>query len=352
MRSILSVLVALLATVSQAWAASYVEATVPGDRNGTVPVVALDDPANPYRGQYSSLDEWAFAHYSYFINRENVGSFDISLQSLNEDLKAHGLDGRFTIWQTIVELDPKTGNGYALPLEVYNERQAQQGYTPATLNELITRRKTETERDKQVCFWSLGIADEAALEAYNQAAFRREALSYPHIPDWMLQAGQWGDDYYFLPDGGAVVAHKESKEFSNRRAILRRYDGQGQLVKEVAAKDYMDWQREMLTDPLSAPGSSKQYLRFKDHFEASGKLSGRQSNVASTGRFKTYRDLEKGGFIAVVDYWEGKVRTEGDLGSLIIDPYPYFNPLPYDNLVLIKEAQGASTGIQAPAPAG
>jgi hypothetical protein len=339
MRLIVCIILAL-AMASPAHAAYNLMAYVPGDQNPTVPVLTLDDPANPYKGQYSELDRWAAKNFNRYINRENQGFFQLSLQQLNTDLKDHGFTGELAIWRSYVEQD-KSGTAYMIPMSVYNARLQEKNIGPRKLADMFSPLKTSDSKDEPLSFWSMGIVDQAAFDVYNSGGLIENARWLPPIPDWMIRVATHGDELYLLPDGGVVVNRKASEDLSIRSATLRRYDASGALVKEAEVKDYMTWERVMLNDPLAgSPEGWKPYIRHKDYFEPSGKLAGTASNIASSGRYTAFRDPDNGGFVAVIDYWQGKLLTNDEVQDLTMDPYPYFSPLSYEALMDIYAQQG------------
>src|SRR5690606_2147234 len=154
--------------------------------------------------------------------------------------------------------------------------------------------------------------------------------SYPCIPDWMIARRQVGDKYFFLPDGGLVIATPEIKgDFRYRQSMLSRYDRDGQLIQQDTG-DYMSWERVLLFQ--ANVGRDSPYYVSTNHYDESGGLTGVSNNLSSTGRYTAYRAADSQDFLAVVDYWQGKILTpaDGDLTQLPIDPYPVFNMQDYE----------------------
>jgi hypothetical protein len=340
-------IVVLMMTISVAYARDpYVMATVPGDNNPTIKVATLDDPANPYRGQYSLFDKWAYEHYTSYVTSDNKFYFDLALPNIEEDMKKLGLDADTMTTCSFVELDSTGEVGYMIPTLGYTKSSATPELCqPETLGEvLLTQDRSYPPKDNTMpFFWSIGLKDSAAIEEYHQIVSTWLAPYYPKITSWMVAGGKDGDLYTFLPDGGVIISSPEIKnDYSHRQSDMRWYRADGSLVKQMGG-DYMDWER--LTSDIEWGGDNP-YLQHKTHFEKSGRKTGTSNNSAGTGRYRAYINEGRDGFVAVVDYWQNKVLTpeDGDLTKLLVDPYPYFNHINYSEVVQVHQAQQALAG--------
>lgn len=318
----------------------YAGAIVPGDRNPTIEVVPLDDPSNPYRDSYTQMDHWAFNNCSYHVTDENCFYIQRTTSDINRELKDRGVGLEWIARRSVVELDPSGEKGYLVPvLSSINEDPV---ISPRTLGEAFHGSQEPEEKDSRPYFWSVGVADDLAQADYLKAISAWLAPAYPSIPDWMIARGQEGDKYFFLPDGGLVIATPEVKgDFGKRKSLLSRYDRDGQLLQQETG-DYMSWERILLFQ--ADVGRDSPYYVTTNHYSESGGLTGVSNNISSTGRYTAYRDTESDGFLAVVDYWEGKILTpaDGDLTQLPLDPYPIFNMQDYEEVLRIYNAQNAN----------
>ena len=106
----------------------------------------------------------------------------------------------------------------------------------------------------------------------------------------------------------------------------------------------MTWESQLLFDPPRGHGSP--YFREKEHYDKSGRLTGTGNNIRNTSRYTLFVNDERDGFLAVIDYWEGKILTPGetDLAQLKLDPYPLFQAVDYDAVAWVHETQEASAG--------
>jgi hypothetical protein len=343
MRQVVLLVIALLVMMSSVAYArgDYVTATVFGDKSPTIQVVSLDEPSNPYWGKYSKLDRWAYDNFSYYVTNENYSTIQLTAPNIEQTLKNQGVNVKIMTYKSYVELDKNDPDkGYLVPIMAFMEGDPVMP-GPSTLGEAFGSHSSTQEEDKRPYFWSIGIQDESAEREYAEAISVWLAPVYPKIPEWMVTVGHAGDIYNLLPDGGVVVAVPDVKnDFSQRKSQLFRYDASGNVLKQ-APGDYMDWESVMLNDVRI--GKDNPYLTHKQHFSESGRLSGTSSNIACTGRYRTYRNDTRDGFLAVVDYWQGKVLTPADcdLNKLIVDPYPYFGMVDYEEIVRVYKAQQA-----------
>ena len=349
MRQVVLVIVILVMTTSMAYAREtpYVRATVPGDDNPTIKVAALDDPANPYCGQYSPLDQWAYEHYSSYVTIDNKFYFDLALPNIEEDMKALGLDVGTMTFCSFVELAPDGEIAYMIPTLGYTKDPGvPELFQPQTLGKVLLSHDYSYPPKENTLpyFWSIGLQDKSAVEEYHRAISTQLAPYYPKITDWMVANGKDGDLYTFLPDGGVIISSPEVKnDFNHRQSDMRWYGADGSLVKQ-ATSDYMGW--EQLISDISWGGDNP-YVRQKTHVEKSGRKTGTSNNSAGTGRYRAYINESRDGFIAVVDYWQNKVLTpevDGDLTQLLIDPYPYFNQINFSEVAEVRLAQQALAG--------
>ncbi|MCB1218183.1 hypothetical protein KDL44_12375 [bacterium] len=336
--SILTILAFLALATSVAQARDpYAGAIVPGDLNPTIEVVPLDDPSNPYRDSYTQMDYWAFNNFAHHMTDQNCVQTQRTTSEVNDDARARGLDVEWITRRSVVELDPSGTKGYLVPvLSFLNDDP---GFAPRTLGEAFYGSQQATEPDTRPYFWSLGVADELALAEYDTAVRGWLAPAYPSIADWMIDRGMEGDKYFFLPDGGLVIATPEVKgDFSQRKSVLSRYDQAGQLLQQESG-DYMSWERILLYQ--EHVGRDSPYYVSTKHYDVSGGLTGVGNNLSSTGRYTAYRDPDSNGFLAVVDYWQGKILTpaDADLTQLPLDPYPVFNMQDYEEVLRIYRAQ-------------
>ncbi len=319
---------------------TYVSAFVPGDSSPTIKVAALDDPASPYFGQYSALDQWVLDNVCYYINDENCTSMQLAVPNIERALKNRGLSFNIETYRSMVELNAAGDTGYLVPILAFLEREHQPA-APRTLGDATSPGKREAPADPQPYFWSLGIEDEAALAEYHAAISTWLAPDFPPLAEWVVAAGRDGDQYSFLPDGGVVICALEVKDdLSQRQSLITRYDAGGNVLKQ-APGDYMDWERLMLNDIKL--GKDNPYFMNKELFAESGRKLGSTNNILQTGRYMTYRNAERDGYVAVIDYWLGKVFTpaDGDLNQLPLDPYPYFGMVDHEEIARIYAAQQA-----------
>jgi hypothetical protein len=337
----LMVIAMLVVASSAAYARdTYVMAYAPGDKNPTIEVVGLDDPGSPYYGKYSKLDRWAFDNFCYHVNDENYVMVQLSVPNIEHALKDRGIVLKITTHRSYVELDKAGQKGYLVPELAYLDQPSNLS-EPQTLGEAALSHKSVEEVDQRPYFWSLGIEDEAAVAEHSAAVSAWLAPVYPAIPEWMVTMGHEGELYSFLPDGGVVISDPDVKDdFSKRDSHITRYDAGGNVLKQ-ADGDYMSWERLMLNDVKLEPGSP--YFVKQEHTEASGRSTGASNNILGTGRYQTYRNAERDGFLAVIDYWQGKVLTpaDGDLTKLTVDPYPYFGRVDYAEVARVYQAQQA-----------
>jgi hypothetical protein len=335
----LAILVLLSLTVSVAHAGNpYVTAVAPGDKAATIPVASLDDPANPYWGKYSKLDRWVIDNYSYYVTNENYSTLQLAMPNIEQELKAKGLDVDIVTYQSFVELDATGQKAYLVPILAFTAGSPSL-FGAGTLGEAFLSTKSRQVDDSRPYFWSIGIQDPAALMEYREAISAWMAPVYPKIAGWMVDVGHEGDKYSFLPDGGIVIAVPEAKDdLSKRQSQLIRYDAAGNVLKQ-AAGDYAIWCDAILYDAARGPQSP--YFTRKQHPEPSGRNAGTSNNMASTGRYTAFINPERDGFLAVIDYWQGKVLTpaDTDLTQLKTDPYPYFEMVDYAEIVRVHKAQ-------------
>ena len=335
---ILAVIVFLMMATTVAHARDpYAGAIVPGDRNPTIQVVPLDDPSNPYRDSYTQMDHWAFNNFSRYVTDENYANTQLTTSGINDKMKEQGLNQELMVRRSVIELAPSGDKGYLVPVLSFTSEDPV--FTPRTLGESLFGTHKPAEKDNRPYFWSVGLVDNLAQTEYESAISTWLAPAYPSIPDWMIAKGQEGDKYFFLPDGGLVIATPEVKgDFGQRQSVLSRYDQDGQLLQQESG-DYMSWERVMLFQANVGPNSP--YYVSTKHYDESGGLTGVSNNLSSTGRYTAYRDSDSDGFLAVVDYWEGKILTpaDGDLTQLPIDPYPIFNIQDYEEVLRIYTAQ-------------
>ena len=81
MRSVLLCCIAAILLSGIAFAEdSRIRAFKAGDtHSGSVIVKTLDDPANPYKDQYTDFDRWVFAHANRHITLENYSNWQMGL---------------------------------------------------------------------------------------------------------------------------------------------------------------------------------------------------------------------------------------------------------------------------------
>jgi hypothetical protein len=327
---------------------TYVMAIAHGDQNPTIKVLGLDDPSNPYRDQYSLLDRWAFDNFARYMNDDNYWPMQMTVPEIEQGLKDRGITLDIETYRSVVELDASGQQGYLVPLLAVEDDTPALGQARTLGQWLLDPPHNPGATDDRPYFWSMGIQDEQALAQYREATAAAIAPLFPPLKEWMIAIGHEGDLYSFLPDGGLVLAVPVVKDdFSQRQAQLFRYDAEGKLLKQVAG-DYMDWCSKLLFEPPHGTGAP--YLRFKEHPEASGRNAGTSGNISSTGRFTTYINEQRDGFLAVIDYWQGKVLTpaDGDLAALVVDPYPYFGSEDYATVLRVYQAQQALAAAKKP----
>jgi hypothetical protein len=339
MRQIIIVVATILMMVASVTYArdSYVRALVLGDKNPTIEVVPLDDPNNPYRDDYTLFDHWVFDNFSSYVTDDNYWTTQLTMPNIEEGLKDQGVELKVMVCRSVVELDSTGERGYLVPVLDFTKEAPK--LTPSTLGEVLLGSHKPSEQDTRPYFWSVGIEDQRAKAEYQAVVSKWRALTYPHIPEWMIAKGQEGDKYFFLPDGGVVVATPEVKnDFSHRMSFLSRYDAEGELLQQEMG-DYMNWEEVLLYQVDIGRGSP--YYMSVEHYDISGRKIGIVNNIASTGRYTTFRNAERDGFLAVVDYWQGKILTpaDSDLTQLPLDPYPIFNMQDYEEVVRMFHAQ-------------
>lgn len=342
---VLLVIAIILGTAPVAHArGAYVAATTPGDKNPTIEVASLDDPGSPYWGKYSKLDHWACDNFTSYINNDNYWTIQLTVPNIEKALKAKGISVKIVTHKSYIELDATGAKGYMVPTLAYLDSPSSL-FQPRTLGEAVLSDKSPTEEDKRPYFWSLGIQDEAAETEYDEEIAAWLAADYPSIPEWMVTVGHDGDQYSFLPDGGVVIADPDvHDDFSQRESQITRYDASGKVLKQ-ARGDYMGWEQLMLNDVTVGPDNP--YFVTTEHVEASGRRTGTSNNIWGTGRYLTYRNAARDGFLAVKDYWQGKLLTpaDGDLTKLMVDPYPYFGMVDYGEIVRVHKAQQALAAV-------
>jgi len=330
------------------------------DDNGqaTIHVGALDDPANPYKGQYTKLDYRIFEGYSSYIvdqgPRPNYTSIQLLTQQEDLQLKESGSALKNFITGAWVKFDPKTRQGWMIPM--LSDWQVHSS-VPTTLGDQLSGatkpvRWTQPADIAKFCSKFYYREDEPAFVEYQAAVAQFNLSIYPQIADWMVNDGATDSQHVFLPDGGMAIITPVGNttiraQGPDRTNMFRRYDAEGRLIKEVKSSNhYVAWSDEVL-NPLPREVDA-QYRHFYEHPSASGRPMGKSNNEMNLEcRYTVFANDNYSDFLAVWDHWEGKLLTSGDLKSIPMPSYPDFQPVPHDELVRLYQLQQGAPKLQA-----
>ena len=329
------------AASSTGWIGGQVFAFPPESSDATLQVKPLDDPANPYKDQYSEFDRWAWQHYCRNINPGNDADWQLGLSQAQG---IHPLAGPEFIQNETEDYSrglrmvssAVDDNGYMIPHYDYVHRVASQGgEAPATLGEVVN--KTDNRFPPHARFWSLGALDAAVGKEIDAARDLYLATAYPFIPDWIAQSQQ---DAVFLPDGSVVTFDQAT---SAQSYIARRFDKDGKLLKEANVSDEDHWQHELLGGPR--PEDSANFKSFDIP------LPGGYMDTTTNAQDVGWRYVVLGGgkqVLSVIDYWEGRELTAQGEGNAVLEKLPvdykYFSRLNHMIIEKVYQAQQSQTG--------
>jgi hypothetical protein len=315
-----------------------IRAFVPGDQFATVEVLALDDPANPYVGRYSAMDQWAYDNYCGQISDLNYQTYQMSASHLsNSSTELRDRNWKVWVYRSVVEVDSTSGKASLVP---FTERK-NSGVSMDTLGDILQGNRIPDSDAHN--FWSYGIVSPELMESMTEQSIKQLASVAPKVASWMVSENHLSDICILLPDGGIIYATPENPETQNRAAKLSRYDASGTLLDEANTRDYLNWREIMLWEPLDGTGPQSQYFKKKEHYseneDGSKKLIGISNNSISVGRYTAFRNEDGSGYVGVIDHWQ-KQKLEGNqLNDLPLDDYPYFNQTEYQTLLAIYNAQ-------------
>jgi hypothetical protein len=158
----------------------------------------IDDPQNPYAGQYSELDRWYYDHYVPEVTLDEESylwyySRDEESDFVRQYPKDWGI-GKGTIDE----------QGWPLPSSVHRNTPQDQ---PLTLRQYIVERYGRGKRlngPKFFSYWFAGVIPEHLIAARDKESYYQQAREMPPIPAWLgenppLRAA-------FVP-GGEIVAY-------------------------------------------------------------------------------------------------------------------------------------------------
>jgi hypothetical protein len=157
-----------------------------GDPAANAPIVRpLDDPANPWVGQYSALDRWAYAHFASPDRAEAL-------------LAAPAADAAPPVLSLAV---PVNASGWPIPLVEYERlkaaasdrvRSEDQGRTVLEYYQCHKKGPYDLSLDKysptEYFYIAAGPADPALAAEAEALQVRSKAERYPAIPAWLGEA--------------------------------------------------------------------------------------------------------------------------------------------------------------------
>jgi hypothetical protein len=117
-------------------------------------VKPLDDPNNPFTGQYSPIDEWAMEHVT-------------AITEPGEIWRPDDEDAAFGVWRI-------TDEGYLVPLL----EEARYGCSEHPVDDPNSYLKLGA-------VWCLGKPSQALIDQHDEAVAEICAAAYPRVPDWL-----------------------------------------------------------------------------------------------------------------------------------------------------------------------
>jgi len=317
---------------SESYIQGHLKAFAPGDSSTpSVDVRPLDDPANPYRGDYGPFDHWCWEHFNRSITRANDPDWQVGLSQAEgysiwigpESMPTmHDLDGLKYSYSCV------DANGYMIPHAVMTMNYGTE--TDQSLRKAIERRQ-QNFRPEYSGFWSLGPADPVVIADINEMRDRYFAAGYPTIPKW---AADRHADMVFLPDGGVVLVSDQGD-----KPLAERYDASGNLVSQADMPQRDRWQATI--SPL-ADLSKSPYYQEKGNLNPSFPDLKLTNNQTYGGRYEVLA-IPGSKDVAVIDYWENKTYTTQTEGADLLDRLTidtrYFNRFNKDIIAAAYAAQ-------------
>ena len=153
-------------------------------KGDTIPVHLLDDPGNPYRGQYSAAEAWVAAHTLSFDKAKEMG---LAYQTQVHDAFLHGGDYP----QSPLEYLQVTPEGWVIPVSKLAEQPERKGWLEAgrPIVDLVQPMNLNQKPYTGPLSFALAApatdmpADlKAALEYASWTSFRSDM---PRIPAWL-----------------------------------------------------------------------------------------------------------------------------------------------------------------------
>ncbi|MCC7476982.1 hypothetical protein IT575_00870 [bacterium] len=218
-------------------------------------VRALDDPANPYRGQYRAWDHWAYQNAHRMVPDEPIDwqkyqerykelqilaareKRELSREE-HEELQGYMSNKAPEDWQRLTVYVDK--DGWPLPL---NQKRMNVYAEPDPSLDLRETSWLSRSFDDLFHFDAGGVMEPALLEEYGRENLRAVLRTMPPIPDWLMQSAV--RDAIFMPNGDVITwgplgswdpdAEKENKErkLANWADTYYRYNSAGELQSSL-----------------------------------------------------------------------------------------------------------------------
>ena len=188
-------------------AAPQVIAVAPGNGDAITQVKPLDDPANPYRGQYSDIDRWIYSHAwsleqlkDWRKRGDEARHAALAAAGLPSDSDAHvHWDAKATAalrymtsevdkdgWMKPVasRYDPFPADSPELTGMTLFERETLKAHEAVAEAGEFTREKIMERAEKVIYIWA-SPANEAQFKEFQGAVHLPDPANTPQIPGWL-----------------------------------------------------------------------------------------------------------------------------------------------------------------------
>jgi hypothetical protein len=193
-----------LTSLALAQSTQQIRAFKAGDKHeGSVIVKPLDDPANPYKDQYTDYDRWAVEHYNRHITLENHTEWQMGLDEaqgapyMHDNYPHHPRwDPEHGLYRTYTTVDKE---GFVVP-HLWRDPTWEPPQALPTVRESVTDSRDGWAPDP-AGFWSLGRIPAAILASQKHGWEVATAMSNAPVAEWMVAKNR---DAVLLPDGGVI----------------------------------------------------------------------------------------------------------------------------------------------------